>query len=55
MSDELVEYPKRSRNGDAGELLVAFTTNRVFGWPCRLLDIDIGVDAELEIMEDAVT
>ena len=48
-----MEYPKKSVNGDSGEYFVAYTVTRLFGWPCRLFDVDIGVDAELEIMDDA--
>lgn len=47
-----MEYPKKSVNGDAGEYLVAYTITKLFGWPCRLFGVDIGVDAELEILDD---
>lgn len=47
-----MEYPKKSISGDAGEYLVAYTVTHLLGWPCRLLDVDIGVDAEMEIMGD---
>lgn len=49
----MTEYPKTSVNGDAGEHFVAYTITRLFGWPCRLFGVDIGVDAELEIMDDS--
>jgi Domain of unknown function (DUF4365) len=43
-----MEYAKRTRNGDAGEHLVAFKLTKTLGWPCRLYDVDIGIDGELE-------
>lgn len=46
-----MEYPKKSVNGDAGEYFVAYRITKLFGWPCRLFGIDIGVDAELEILD----
>ena len=47
-----MEYSKKSVHGDAGEYFVAYTFTRLFNWPCRLFGVDIGVDAELEIMAD---
>ena len=49
----MTEYSKRNVNGDAGEHLVAFIVTRELGWPCRLLDVDLGVDAEMELLDDA--
>ena len=46
-----MEYPKRSVNGDAGEYLVAYTVTRKLSWPCRLYGVDLGVDAELEVLD----
>lgn len=46
------QYPKRSINGDAGEHLVAFKFTRTLSWPCRLQDVDLGIDAEIEICDD---
>ncbi|GGA29067.1 DUF4365 domain-containing protein [Dyella nitratireducens] len=46
------QYPKRSINGDAGEHFASFKFTRVLGWPCRLQDVDIGIDAEIEIVEE---
>lgn len=45
-----MEYPKRSRHGDAGEYLMAYTFTKLFGWPCRLYGVDIGVDGETEVL-----
>ncbi len=46
------EYSKRSKNGHAGEYFAAFKFTQIFGWPYRMLDVDIGVDAEIEILDD---
>jgi len=45
-----VEYQKRSINGDAGEYLVAYRVTKLLHLPCRLLPIDLGVDAEIELL-----
>lgn len=45
------EYQKRSKNGDAGEYFSAFKFTKLFGWPYRMLDVDLGVDAEIEILD----
>lgn len=50
-----MEYQKRSVNGDAGEYLVAYTVTRELGWPCRLYGVDLGVDAEMEVIIDGVS
>ncbi|WP_122388918.1 DUF4365 domain-containing protein [Pseudomonas syringae group genomosp. 3] len=47
------QYPKRSINGDAGEHFVAFKFTRTLNWPCRLQEIDLGIDAEIEICDDS--
>lgn len=47
-----MEYPKRSINGDAGEYLVAHKITRLLEWPCRLYGVDLGVDAETEVMDE---
>lgn len=46
------EYQKRSKNGDAGEYFAAFKFTKIFGWPYRMLDVDLGVDAEVEILDN---
>lgn len=45
------EYQKRSKNGDAGEYFAAYKFTKLFGWPYRMLDVDMGVDAEVEILD----
>ncbi|MCG9952174.1 DUF4365 domain-containing protein [Providencia rettgeri] len=37
--------------GAAGELYFAYWIVRNFSWPCRLLDIDVGIDAQVEVFE----
>jgi len=49
----LKEYKKRSVNGNAGEYLAAYQFTKVLQWPYRMLDIDIGVDGEIEILDSA--
>ena len=49
--DGLIEYQKRSANGDAGEYFAVHKITKVLGWPCRLYGVDLGVDAELEILD----
>ncbi|WP_431103070.1 DUF4365 domain-containing protein [Roseateles noduli] len=46
-----MEYEKRSASGDAGEYLAAYKLTKLLGWPCRLYGVDIGVDAELEVLD----
>lgn len=38
--------------GDAGEHLFASRIIKLFHFPCRLINIDIGIDAEIEIIDD---
>lgn len=49
---EGMTYPKTSADGHAGEYLFAYWISRYFRWPCRLLDIDMGLDAQVEIYEN---
>lgn len=37
--------------GDCGEHYLAYRVIKDFGWPCRILDIDIGIDAQIEIID----
>lgn len=46
-----MKYPENQATGDAGESLFAHNITAVLGWPCRLLDRDIGVDAQVEILD----
>lgn len=47
-----MQYQKRSVNGDAGEYLVAYIITHKLGFPCRLYGVDLGVDAEMEIVDE---
>lgn len=48
-----MKYALSTANGDAGEFFAAYKIAKELGWPCRLYDIDIGVDAQVEILTDA--
>lgn len=48
-----MKYPLGTANGDAGEFFAAYKVAKELGWPCRLFDIDIGIDAQVEILTDA--
>ncbi len=43
-----MQYAKEHQIGDQGEHLVAMTFIKLFGWPCRLQEVDTGIDAEYE-------
>ncbi|MEQ4313974.1 DUF4365 domain-containing protein [Pseudomonas syringae] len=45
-------YAETNVTGDAGEYYFAYFITYTLGWPCRLLDIDIGIDAQIEILDD---
>lgn len=47
-----MKYMECNAIGDAGEHFFAFTVATVLQWPCRLLDIDIGIDAQVEILDE---
>ncbi|WP_025507121.1 DUF4365 domain-containing protein [Vibrio parahaemolyticus] len=47
-----MRFDTKSSNGKAGEHYFAYWICGNFGWPCRLLDIDIGIDAQLEIFDN---
>lgn len=47
-----MKFNLMSSNGKAGEYYFAYWMSRYFKWPCRLLDIDVGVDAQVEIFDD---
>jgi len=46
-----MKYPKIAATGHAGEFFFAYQIARILGWPCRLFDIDIGIDAQVEILD----
>lgn len=47
-----MKYPKKSAIGHAGEYFFAYKIASVLEWPCRLIDIDIGIDAQVEIINE---
>lgn len=47
-----MQYSLTNINGDAGEHLVAARIIKLFKFPCRLIGIDIGIDAEIEIIDN---
>jgi hypothetical protein len=47
-----MKYPERTAHGDAGEFFFAYKIASVLKWPCRLFDIDIGIDAQVEILDE---
>ena len=46
-------YMRENQIGDQGELLVARLFIKHFKWICRLQDVDIGIDAEYEVVGTA--
>ncbi|MGM3216556.1 DUF4365 domain-containing protein [Pseudomonas sp. PhalM4] len=48
-----MKYPLSTAIGDAGEYFFAYQISHVLGWPCRLFDIDIGIDAQVEILDES--
>jgi len=48
----LMKYALRTANGDAGEFFFAYKIASILKWPCRLFDIDIGIDAQVEIVDE---
>jgi hypothetical protein len=47
-----MKYTLRIAHGDAGEFFFAYKIASVLNWPCRLFDIDIGIDAQVEIVDE---
>ena len=45
-----MQYEQRAANGHAGEYFFAYKVTRILSWPCRLIDVDIGIDAQVEIL-----
>jgi hypothetical protein len=46
-----LKYQTTSAIGNAGEYYFAYWISKEFQWPCRLLDIDVGIDAQIEILD----
>lgn len=51
-NDQGMRYIERVANGNAGEFYFAYWISNKFVWPCRILDIDMGLDAQVEIYDD---
>jgi hypothetical protein len=47
-----MNYSQSNISGDAGEYFLAYQFTKVLGWPCRLYGQDLGIDAEVEILDD---
>jgi hypothetical protein len=47
-----MKFEARASTGKAGEYYLAYWITKNFNWPCRLLDIDVGIDAQIEIFDD---
>ncbi|WP_411060582.1 DUF4365 domain-containing protein [Vibrio chagasii] len=45
-----MEYTRKNRVGDAGEYCFAYHVTQELRWPCRLLDVDLGIDAQIEVL-----
>jgi Domain of unknown function (DUF4365) len=46
-----MKYSEIAATGDASEYFFAYKIASILRWPCRLLDIDIGIDAQVEIID----
>ncbi|MEZ8778125.1 DUF4365 domain-containing protein [Vibrio splendidus] len=46
-------FDEKNASGKAGEYFFAFWICSQFDWACRLLDIDIGIDAQIEIFDES--
>lgn len=51
-SDKGMTYIEKVAHGNAGEFYFAYWISCNFIWPCRILDIDMGLDAQIEIYDD---
>ncbi len=51
-NDQGMRYIERVANGNAGEFYFAYWISNKFVWPCRILDIDMGLDAQVEIYDN---
>lgn len=48
-----MKYIEKVANGNAGEFYFAYWISSNFIWPCRILDIDMGLDSQIEIYDDS--
>ncbi|EPF7752847.1 DUF4365 domain-containing protein [Vibrio parahaemolyticus] len=47
-----MKFDINASHGKAGEYYFAYWICNNFGWPCRLLDIDVGIDAQIEVFNE---
>lgn len=47
----MAKYNEALAIGDAGEFLCGFQFTHLLGWPYRMLPRDLGVDAEIEVLD----
>ncbi len=52
LKGKIVKFDNKASHGKAGEFYFAYWICNYFGWPCRLLDIDVGIDAQIEIFDE---
>lgn len=50
-----MKYPLKAANGHAGEYFFAYQIAWTLKWPCRLIDVDIGIDAQVEVLDKDCT
>ncbi len=53
LKGKIVKFDNKASHGKAGEFYFAYWVCNYFGWPCRLLDIDVGIDAQIEIFDES--
>jgi len=46
-----VHFPTHAALGKAAEYFFAYRVSHTLGWPCRLFDVDIGIDGQVEILD----
>jgi hypothetical protein len=47
-----MQYVTKSARGDAGVFYLGYWISKNFGWPFRIMNTDIGIDAETELRDD---
>ena len=48
-----MNYKSQNQNGNAAEYFTAYKFTSLFKWPFRLYGVDLGVDGEFEILDEA--
>lgn len=52
MEEKTLKFDINSSHGKAGEYYFSYWICNNFKWPCRLLDIDVGIDAQIELFNE---